>query len=199
VNDPLRVAIGDRVEDVPDDVRRDAFAVVSLGALRLGNDPIEEFPTGAQFRHQVQIFLVLEDVDQLDDVRVLDLLEDLDLGREDLDFLYLGLSDRFDGVPAVRFPVHAFPHDPVVTVAEFLRVHVVLDSHVGQRVGDLYEIVGIGRGCSGKGSGARGILRSNSHLRLNRIRIVVILCSVHHLIGDAIRGVGYDRIVFCIV
>ena len=139
----FRVTIGNRIQNGLDDRCRVVFAVVSLGARRFGNYPIEEFPSGTQFRHQVQVLGVLKDVDQFDDVRVLDLLEDFNLAFQDLDLFDLCLSDGFDGVPLVCFAVHALSYNPIVAMTKFLLIHVVFDTNIRQSVCDLYGIVGI--------------------------------------------------------
>lgn len=77
------------------------LAVVALLRLRLLDDAVEQLSAGAQLRHQVDEPVVLVDVVELDDARVVNAPEDLDLASEALDAAHLALLDGLDRVTLV--------------------------------------------------------------------------------------------------
>ena len=76
------VAVGDRLDDLLDDLSGVVLGKVALLALRLGNDPVKQLPSGAELGDEVKVLLVLVDFVEVDDVVVGDLLEDLNLALE---------------------------------------------------------------------------------------------------------------------
>ena len=72
------------------------IAVVALLRLRLLDDAVEQLAPRAQLRHEVDEAVVLVDVVQLDDARVVHAPEDLDLAPQALDPADLALLDGLD-------------------------------------------------------------------------------------------------------
>mmetsp|Transcript_969 Transcript_969/g.1691 ORF Transcript_969/g.1691 Transcript_969/m.1691 type:complete len:200 (-) Transcript_969:320-919(-) len=73
------VAVGNGLDDLLDDLGGVVLRKMPLLALRFGNDPVEELPSSAKLRHEVEVFLVLINLVKVNDIGVGDLLEDLDL------------------------------------------------------------------------------------------------------------------------
>ena len=68
MDDGLVVTVGDGVKYAPHETGRIPLREVSLVALRLFDNSIEQFPPGAQFGDQVKILLILVYLDEFDDV-----------------------------------------------------------------------------------------------------------------------------------
>ena len=84
----------------------------------------------------MEVLLILVYLDQLDDVRMITLLQERHLPPKHIHLPHLRLPNRFDGVPRFGLAVHALPDDAVVTVTDLLRLDVILQSNVGQAVRD---------------------------------------------------------------
>ena len=90
----------------------------------------------------MQVLGILVYVHQRDDVRVVDLAEDLHLALEDLNLSDLRLANRLDGEPILGLSVHTLAHDSVVTMTNLLRINEVLDSDILQGVGNHDSVLG---------------------------------------------------------
>lgn len=119
------VAVGNRVKDIVDQFGGVVLRKVALGRMRLGNDAVKQFPAGAQLGNEMQVLLILKDIHQLDNVRVIDLLQNLNLSLENLNLANFGLANRLDGVPLLRLTMHTLSNHSVMPVTKFLGINVI--------------------------------------------------------------------------
>lgn len=78
------------------------FAVVALLRLRLLDNAVEQLPSRAKLCDEVDEAVVLVDVVQLDDARVVHAPKNLDLAPQTLDATHLALFDRLDRVALAK-------------------------------------------------------------------------------------------------
>mmetsp|Transcript_2420 Transcript_2420/g.6506 ORF Transcript_2420/g.6506 Transcript_2420/m.6506 type:complete len:256 (-) Transcript_2420:3-770(-) len=121
----LVVAVGDGAEDVPDDPRRTVLGE-ALALPGFFDDPIVELPAGAQFRYEVDVVFVLVDVVELDDVRMIDVREDVDFSLELRRVRELRLVDRLERTKIRRHLVPALPDRPEASLSENVVQQLVL-------------------------------------------------------------------------
>lgn len=87
----VRVAVVQSLEDLPED-----FASHLLVEVLLLDDAVEELAARAQLTDQVNVDVVLEILVQLDNIRVIKLLQDFDFSLETVPVSNLGTRDDLD-------------------------------------------------------------------------------------------------------
>mmetsp|Transcript_14620 Transcript_14620/g.34873 ORF Transcript_14620/g.34873 Transcript_14620/m.34873 type:complete len:309 (-) Transcript_14620:272-1198(-) len=128
VHDAVRMAVGERREDLLHDPRR-----VPLGELLLLDDAIKQLTTRTQLHDDVDVSGILEGLVQLDDVRMIQRLHDIDLRPKSGEVLDVALGHRLDRPHLTRRPRRRLAHRPICAPPHLL----VKDKRVrqGARVG----------------------------------------------------------------
>jgi len=125
VDDLLLVQVLERAAEL-----FEALRGVFLGVAALGDDAVEELAARHELHHEVHLLGLVEDLEEVDHVRVVDVLHDLDLARDVPHVLHLRLVDDLDrdllGDLAVLLLVDRLLHDGKVPRAELVANLVVL-------------------------------------------------------------------------
>jgi hypothetical protein len=131
----LKIAMADVVDGVAifqgaqhrlDDRCRILLGIVTLCALSLLDDSIEELSSCAELGDKMEILVILEDIHELDDVGMVHCLQDLNLALQSFQATDFRFLDCLYSKILFGLTVLAFPHHSVVSVTQLAVINTVL-------------------------------------------------------------------------
>mmetsp|Transcript_11163 Transcript_11163/g.16744 ORF Transcript_11163/g.16744 Transcript_11163/m.16744 type:complete len:230 (-) Transcript_11163:394-1083(-) len=110
------------------------FRKVTLITLRLFDDAIKELTACTQLGYQVKVLLVLKHLFQANDIRMPHFLQQFHFTDQNIQSIHLTLSNTLNSVPNLGLTIHTLSHNTVMTVPNFLRVHMIFCPNVRKHI-----------------------------------------------------------------